>query len=59
MTTSTIREQINALIDAFEIDNNISPNQTLINAENTTLTDTIAAHLDGVNPTHTYPPVLK
>lgn len=50
MTTSQIREELNALIDAFEIDHNISPSQTLITVESIALTDAIAAHLDTVNP---------
>ena len=59
MTTQDVKNAINAKIDEFLTVNGLTVNEELIAAVNTSLTDAIADTLDTVNPTHTYPPVLK
>ena len=59
MTAQDIKNAIDQTVNDFLTNNGLSVNEELIAAVNTSLTDAIADTLDTVNPTHTYPPVLK
>lgn len=59
MTTGEVKAAIEQVINEFLASHNITETTQLVNAQNVELTDNIAECLETVNPTHTYPPVLK
>ena len=57
MTISEIRNELNARLDVLA--GTYGENDTLNTDNNVAVTDNLAEGLETVNPTHTYPPVLK